>query len=52
MAVSYTHLIIANYGSYNEMDGNIINDVYVDNEQRIWLSNYPGDLEKIRRIQA
>lgn len=32
---------IANYGSYNEMDGNIINDVYVDNEQRIWLSNYP-----------
>lgn len=33
--------IIANYGSYNEMDGNIINDVYVDNEQRIWLSNYP-----------
>jgi len=32
--------IIANYGSYNEMDGNIINDVYVDNEQRIWLSNY------------
>ncbi len=33
--------ITANYGSYNEMDGNIINDVYVDNEQRIWLSNYP-----------
>lgn len=33
--------IIANYGSYNEMDGNIINDVYVDNEQRIWLSSYP-----------
>lgn len=33
--------IIVNYGSYNEMDGNIINDVYVDNEQRIWLSNYP-----------
>lgn len=32
--------IIANYGSYNEMDGNIINDVYVDNEQRIWLSSY------------
>lgn len=24
--------IIVNYGSYNEMDGNIINDVYVDNE--------------------
>lgn len=33
--------IMANYGSYNEMDGNNINDVYVDDEQRIWLSNYP-----------
>ena len=36
-----TPYIVANYGSYNEMDGNIINDVYVDNDHRIWLSNYP-----------
>ena len=33
--------IIANYQSYNEMNGNNINDVFVDEEKRIWLANYP-----------
>lgn len=35
------HYIVANYQSYNEMNGNNINDVFVDEEKRIWLSNYP-----------
>lgn len=35
------HYIVANYKSYNEMDGNNINDIYVDNDERIWLANYP-----------
>ena len=30
--------IIANYQSYNEMNGNNINDVFVDEEKRIWLA--------------
>ena len=33
--------ITANYSSYNGMNGNNINDIYVDEEQRIWLANYP-----------
>lgn len=33
--------IVANYQSYNEMNGNNINDVFVDEEKRIWLANYP-----------
>lgn len=33
--------ILANYKSYNEMNGNNINDVFVDEEKRIWLANYP-----------
>lgn len=33
--------ITADYGSYNGMNGNNINDVYVDEEDRIWLANYP-----------
>ena len=41
LAVPY---IVANYNSYNEMNGNNINDVYVDEEQRIWLSNYPSGI--------
>lgn len=35
------HYIVANYQSYNEMNGNNINDVFVDEEKRIWLANYP-----------
>lgn len=35
------HYIIANYKSYNEMNGNNINDVFVDDEKRVWLANYP-----------
>ena len=33
--------ITADYSSYNGMNGNNINDVYVDEEERIWLANYP-----------
>ena len=33
--------ITADYSSYNVMNGNNINDIYVDEEQRIWLANYP-----------
>lgn len=35
------HYIIANYESYNEMNGNNINDVFVDEVNRVWLANYP-----------
>lgn len=33
--------IIADYNRYNAMNGNTINDVYIDDEQRIWMANYP-----------
>ena len=33
--------ITADYNSYNGMNANNINDVYVDEEERIWLANYP-----------
>lgn len=33
--------ITADYSSYNGMNGNNINDIYVDEEERIWLANYP-----------
>ena len=33
--------ITADYSSYNGMNGNNINDIYVDEEDRIWLANYP-----------
>lgn len=33
--------IISNYTEPNEMDGNNINDLYIDEEQRIWMANYP-----------
>lgn len=33
--------IKADYNSYNGMNGNSINDLYIDNEQRIWMANYP-----------
>lgn len=33
--------IVANYNEPNGMDGNNISDIFVDNEQRIWMANYP-----------
>ena len=33
--------ITADYNSYNGMNGNNINDIYVDEEERIRLANYP-----------
>ena len=38
LAVPY---IVANYNSYNEMNGNNINEIYVDEKQRVWASVYP-----------
>lgn len=34
--------IVANYDAYNEMNGNNITDIYIDEEKRIWLANYPA----------
>ena len=33
--------ITADYNRYNAMNGNTINDLYVDDEQRIWMANSP-----------
>lgn len=33
--------IIVDYDSSNGMNGNNINDIYVDEEERIWMANYP-----------
>lgn len=33
--------ITSNYKSYNEMNSNNINDIYIDEEKRIWIANYP-----------
>ncbi|WP_042372899.1 hybrid sensor histidine kinase/response regulator transcription factor [Bacteroides neonati] len=33
--------IIADYDKNNAMNGNSINDIYVDQAERIWLANYP-----------
>jgi len=33
--------IVADYNQPNAMNGNTINDIYIDNERRIWLANYP-----------
>lgn len=33
--------IIADYTSSNGMNGNSINDIYIDHEGRIWMANYP-----------
>ena len=33
--------IVADYSRLNAMNGNTINDLYIDKEQRIWLANYP-----------
>lgn len=36
-----TPYIIADYNRYNAMNGNTINDLYIDDDQRIWMANYP-----------
>lgn len=36
-----TPYIVADYNKNNAMNGNSINDIYVDSEDRIWLANYP-----------
>ena len=33
--------ITSSYKSYNEMNSNNINDIYIDEEKRIWIANYP-----------
>ena len=33
--------IVANYNEPNEMNGNNINDIYIDGNERIWIANYP-----------
>lgn len=33
--------IIADYNRYNAMNGNTINDLYIDENERIWMANYP-----------
>lgn len=33
--------IIADYNRYNAMNGNTINDLYVDEDKRIWMANFP-----------
>lgn len=41
------YYIVANYNSHNEMNGNNINYVFVDEEKRIWLANYPTGITVI-----
>ncbi|NDV66138.1 two-component regulator propeller domain-containing protein [Bacteroides sp. 224] len=36
-----TPYIVANYNETNNVIGNNINDLYVDGDKRIWISNYP-----------
>lgn len=36
-----TPYIVADYTSYNAMNGNNISDIYIDEEKRIWMANYP-----------
>lgn len=33
--------IVADYNKNNKMNGNTINDIYIDDEKRIWMANYP-----------
>lgn len=33
--------IVADFNRYNAMNGNTIYDIYVDDDQRIWMANYP-----------
>ena len=36
-----TPYVVADYNKNNAMNGNSINDIYVDDEDRIWMANYP-----------
>ncbi len=42
--ISVIPYITADYSRYNGMNGNNINDIYVDDGQRIWLANYPAGI--------
>ena len=33
--------ITADYNRYNAMNGNSITDLYIDDERRIWMANFP-----------
>ena len=33
--------IIADYNEYNKMNGNAINDLFIDEDERIWMSVFP-----------
>lgn len=33
---------VADYMSQNKLNSNIINDIYVDNDKRIWIANFPN----------
>lgn len=33
--------IVANYKENNTITGNCINDIYIDEDKRIWIANYP-----------
>lgn len=33
--------ITVDYNSYNGMNGSSVNDIYIDEEERIWMANYP-----------
>lgn len=33
--------LVANYESNNEMNGNNASDIYIDEQKRIWIANYP-----------
>ncbi len=38
---SITPYLVSQYNQLNRMNGNIINDIYVDDQQRVWMANYP-----------
>ncbi|RHJ51710.1 response regulator [Bacteroides sp. AM10-21B] len=33
--------IVADFNRYNAMNGNTIYDIYIDEDERIWMANYP-----------
>lgn len=39
--------IVSDYNSYNEMNSNIINNIYIDEKKRIWIANSPEGITVI-----
>ncbi len=39
--------VASSYRNYNEMNSNTINDIYIDEEKRIWIANYPEGITVI-----